>query len=105
MIEYTFPSINYLSGGIGEKKIPGFYIECPDKEGFIYAVYDNQTIKVMLFHNESEKVIDVQPCLDDSDINRLLEINAFREVDLAMQMMYDNDVYGTTISWKPADKV
>lgn len=100
MIDFTYPTINYLSEGIGHKKIPGFLVKCPDKEGFIYAVHDNQKLKVFLFHDSTEKIIDEQLCRDCYLANRLLEINIFRLVELALQMMYDNEISGSTISWK-----
>lgn len=95
------PSINYQEAIINGVTKKGFLVSCQDRVGFIYANYGNQSAEIMLNYNDLDLILDNQPCPNPESAIRLLELNVFREVENALQMMYDGEVViPSTINWK-----
>lgn len=95
-----YPIINYQEMTIEGISKKGYFISTPGKSGFVYAKYDNKSVKIILNYHESESVLESQPCHDPEFAHRLLELNIFREAEYALQLMYDNELLPSTIEWK-----
>lgn len=106
MPEDFYPSINYQEATINGESKKGFLISCQDRGGFIYAKYNQQAAEIMLHFRELDRILDSHPCPDPESATQLLELNVFREVEFALQMMYDGEVVSpSTIDWKTVDEV
>lgn len=105
MLDYI-PTINYQETTIKGESKKGFLISCLNKSGFIYANYVNRSAVIMLNYNDTDLILDSQPCPNPESATRLLELNVFREIEYALQMMYDGElVIPSSIDWKTMDDV
>lgn len=85
---------------IGNVTYEGYQIVCPDNlEGFIFSRFANQKVEIFLLHNDQEQMLDTQTCSNAENFGLALSRNIWREMELALQIMYGGVLVGSSYEW------